>query len=63
MLGWRKLAAWFLVYVFVVVATLVVKMAIPPENGELIKWVTGFFFGANALKPLFEKTKVSVGSS
>lgn len=55
MLGWRKLGAWFLVYAFVVAATFYAKNAIPQSNADLIMWVTGFFFGANALKPLFQR--------
>lgn len=55
MLGWRKLSAWFLVYGFAVVATLVVKTEIQTNNMEMVKWVTGIFFGANAVKPLFQK--------
>jgi hypothetical protein len=54
MLGWRKLGAWLLVFAFAAVATFVGK-EIPARNADLVQWVTLFFFGANALKPLFEK--------
>lgn len=54
MLGWRKLGAWFLVFMLVAYMSAIAKTDIPMNNMELIKWVTGFFFGANALKPLFE---------
>ena len=49
MLGWRKLGAWALVFLFVAYMSAVVKTEIPANNGDLIKWVTAFFFGANAL--------------
>ena len=58
-LGWRKLSAWALVYIFVVAATFFSK-----EIGEnafaLMKWVTGFFFGANALEHFAGKIGVNV---
>ena len=57
-LGWRKLAAWFLV--FALAAAMSWKgLEIKAINADLIKWVTGFFFGANALKPLFENIKIT----
>lgn len=57
-LGWRKLGAWFLV--FALVAALSWKgIEIKAINADLIKWVTGFFFGANALKALFERVPVA----
>ena len=49
MLGWRKLMAWFLVYLFVLYMSAFVQLEVPDNNMEMIKWVTGFFFGANAL--------------
>ena len=49
-LGWRKLAAWGLVYLFVFYMSAIVKSEIPSTNAELVKWVTGFFFGANVLE-------------
>jgi len=48
MIGWRKLSAWLLVYTMATVATFM-DIAIPDNNVDLIKWVTGFFFGTNAL--------------
>ncbi|RLF34611.1 MAG: hypothetical protein DRN03_06625 [Thermoplasmata archaeon] len=50
MIGWRKLAAWTLVYVLVVLATWK-GMDIPPNAKDLLMWVTGGFFIANAAKP------------
>ncbi len=47
-LGWRKLLAWLLVCGFVMVASLGYRYEIPDNNADLIKWVTGFFFGSNA---------------
>ena len=60
-LGWRKLGAWALIYVFVVVASLGFKYTIPTENGELIKWCTLFFFSANALEHFAGKMSVNLG--
>ena len=68
MLGWRKLGAWFLVYAFVVSTTFLVKTGaglpaeIPQANADLIMWVTGFFFGTNMLKPLFNNTNINLGA-
>ena len=64
MIGWRKLAAWAAVYALVAVATLAytVPREIPETNAEVIKWVTGFFFGTNAVKALFKNIKVGVGN-
>ena len=59
-IGWRKLTAWALVYAFVVVSTLALKFEIPGGNVELIQWVTGFFFGANALEHFAGKIGVNV---
>lgn len=60
MIGWRKLVAWALVYVLVVFATY--RGADVPVNAkELLTWATGFFFGANALKPLMQGVKVNLG--
>jgi len=60
MLGWRKLLAWFLVYVLVGLATWR-GLPIDDNAADLIKWVTGFFFGANVLKPLAQGIKVNLG--
>ena len=59
-LGWRKLSAWALVYVFVVVATLAFKFEIPAGNVGLVQWVTGFFFASNALEHFAGKIGVNV---
>jgi hypothetical protein len=58
-LGWRKLTAWALVYVFIVTATFIAK-DIGDNAVELMKWVTGFFFGANALEHFAGKIGVNV---
>ena len=54
MLGWRKLSAWSLIFVLSAVVSVKVVIAgggdIPPNVVELVKWCTGFFFGANALE-------------
>lgn len=51
-LGWRKLSAWTLVFGLCAYATIAVIEAggtdIPDNVLAAIKWVTGFFFGANA---------------
>ena len=60
-LGWRKLAAWALVYAFVVAATLWSKTLIGDNAMELLKWVTAFFFGANALEHFAGKMSVNLG--
>ena len=60
MLGWRKLAAWFLVYALVAY-TSHYQIEIASNNADLIKWVTGFFFGANVLKPLAQNISIGVG--
>ena len=60
-LGWRKLLAWALVYAFVVAATLLAKVAIGDNAMELMKWVTAFFFGANALEHFADKFSVNLG--
>lgn len=62
MLGWRKLGAWVLVYAFVVAATFMVK-DISDNALDLTKWVTAFFFGANAIEHAVGKIKVNVGTS
>lgn len=60
-MGWRKLSAWFAVFAFVAAFSFFAKAnEIPPNNADLIKWVTGFFFGANAIKPLFQNITVGV---
>jgi len=61
-MGWRKLGAWFLVYAFVVAATFLIR-DISDNALELTKWVTAFFFGANALEHFAGKLKVNVGTS
>jgi hypothetical protein len=60
MIGWRKLTSWALVYGLVAVATWR-GADVPPNAKELLIWATGFFFGANALKPLMQGIKVNVG--
>ena len=58
-LGWRKLSAWFLVYAFVVAAT-VFSREIGDNSVELVKYVTGFFFASNALEHF--AGKITVGT-
>lgn len=62
-LGWRKLSAWLLV--FALCSTVAIKSVfagaaidIPPGVIDLIKWVTGFFFGANIVEHLAGKVQV-----
>lgn len=57
-LGWRKLTAWFLVFMFAVMSTYLNK-PISQVAADLVQWVTLFFFGANAMKALFEKVPVA----
>ena len=52
MLGWRKLSAWFLVFVLIVASTLLSR-DIPDNAADTLKWITMAFFGANAAKPVF----------
>ena len=61
MLGWRKLSAWALVFVMCA-AALYLDRDIPVNAKDLIMWVTGFFFGANMLKPLTQNIKVNLGN-
>ncbi len=60
MLGWRKLGAWFLSYMLVV-GCVYGGVDIPANALKYMTWVTGFFFGANALKPLAQGIKVNLG--
>lgn len=62
-LGWRKLTAWLLI--FGLCCTVAIKSVfagasidIPPGVIDLIKWVTGFFFGANVVEHLAGKVQV-----
>ena len=48
-IGWRKLSAWLLVFILVAFAT-AQQLEITDNGVEILKWVTGFFFGANALE-------------
>jgi hypothetical protein len=57
MLGWRKLTAWFLVYA-ATYATLWMGWDMTETTADVIKWTTGFFFGANALKPLAQNITI-----
>jgi hypothetical protein len=50
MLGWRKLSAWFLVYLMTV-ATMIFKNDIGQTASGLLETVTIGFFIANAIKP------------
>lgn len=66
MLGWRKLSAWILI--FALSAAVAIKLTfgcgavdIPVNVVDLIKWVTGFFFGANALEHLSKNVSVNLG--
>lgn len=66
MLGWRKLSAWLLVFALAAVVSFKVVHGgqgadIPPNAVDLVKWVTAFFFGANAVEHLSSKLSVSVG--
>ena len=62
-LGWRKLSAWLLV--FALCATVAIKSVfagaaidIPPGVIDLLKWITGLFFGANVVEHLVGKVQV-----
>jgi hypothetical protein len=62
-LGWRKLSAWLLVFALCAVVAIKSVFAgasidIPPGVIDLIKWVTGFFFGANVVEHLAGKVQV-----
>lgn len=60
MIGWRKIVAWALVYVLVAGATYLTR-DVPPNAKELLIYATGFFFGANAIKPLAQGISVNIG--
>lgn len=56
-LGWRKLSAWGLIFALCAVVAVKAVFAgaavdIPPGVIDLLKWVTGFFFGANLIEHL-----------
>lgn len=51
-LGWRKMSAWLLIFAYVCWATYK-PVPIPDNAVEIIKWSSGFFFGANAAKAGF----------
>lgn len=64
-LGWRKLSAWFLVFALGAYVSIDVVghnggNDIPNNVLELIKWVTGFFFGANAIVHIAKEVGVKV---
>ncbi len=61
--GWRKLSAWGLIFSLCAVVAIKAVFAgasvdIPPGVIDLIKWVTGFFFGANIVEHLAGKVQV-----
>ena len=60
MIGWRKLTAWFLSYLMTAFCIMQGR-DIPPGALDYMIWVTGFFFGANAVKPLAQGIKVNLG--
>lgn len=60
MIGWRKLTAWFLCFALVAVATWL-QRDVPPNAKEVLIWASGYFFVANAVKPLAQGVKVSIG--
>jgi len=62
MFGWRKTTAWALVFVLVAVATYL-ERDVPINAMELLKYATGFFFGANILKPLMKGSSVNIGQA
>ena len=59
MLGWRKLTAWGLVFAGTY-ALLFLGKDMTPITADVIKWVTGFFFGANAIKAFAGVVSVNV---
>jgi len=61
MIGWRKLTAWLLVYLLIVAATWL-GQDVPNNAKELMVYATGFFFGANAIKPLMQGISVNLGT-
>jgi len=62
MIGWRKTTAWALVFVLVAVSTYF-KRDVPINAMELLKYATGFFFGANVIKPLMKGSSVNIGQA
>ncbi len=60
MIGWRKLSAWLLVYVLVAVSTFLQRDVLPNAK-EVIIWASGFFFVANATKPMAQGIKINLG--
>ena len=62
MIGWRKTTAWALVFVLVAASTYL-NTDVQPNAMELLKYATGFFFGANILKPLMKASGVNIGKA
>jgi hypothetical protein len=63
--GWRKLAAWALVYGLVVLSTWK-QFDVQPNAKDLLIWVSSAFFVTNAAKPaangVFEKYRKDGGA-
>ena len=62
-LGWRKLSAWLLVFALCAVVAVKAVFAgtavdIPSGVIDLLKWITGFFFGANVVEHVAGKVKI-----
>ena len=53
MIGWRKLAAWFLVFCLTVSA-MALSRDVPPNAKDLLIFACGFFFVANAGEHAFK---------
>lgn len=70
-IGWRKSVAWLLVFGLCVYATVDAMSTgaapatdIPPNVVELMKWVTGFFFGSNVAEHFIRSnTTIKVGGA
>lgn len=65
-LGWRKLTAWGLIFALCSAVAIKAVFAgqandLPAGVIDLIKWVTGFFFGANVLEHLSSKVTLTNG--
>ena len=59
-IGWRKLGAWGLVFGLVAAATYFGR-DLSDNAVDLLKWVTLYFFGANAAEWLLKDISVQFG--
>lgn len=66
MVGWRKLAAWFLCFLLGAAVSLKAVWIgtgtdIPAGVVDLLKWTTAFFFGFNVADKLTDRYTITPG--